>query len=298
MRIGFCLPQFGALAQPPEVTRFAREAEALGAASLWVGDRLLAPVQPAVGYAGTDSFPAEFRWSLDPLAALTAAAAVTSRVRLGTSVLNVPWYPPALLARSLTAVDVLSGGRLIPGFGTGWSPEEFQATGISMTQRGERLDECLDILEALWTASPAGHQGKHWTIPASYTDLKPVQRPRPPVYLGGYTPPALRRVARRADGWLPSVRVPAASDPAFLVRSLAQIRSDAAGYGRDPGQIKVILRVNAAASATAADIAAAVAAAEQAIGTDHAYVDLMYLAQSADQALTVAGEVIDRVRGR
>ena len=219
MRIGFCLPQFGAMTgDVGAVVRFAREAEALGADSLWVGDRLLAPVRPAIGYGGTTSMPVQFRASLDPFAVLTAAAAVTERAQLGASVLNAPFYPPALLARSLTSIDVLSGGRLIPGFGTGWSPEEFQATGVPMAERGERLNECLDVLEALWTQNPAEHQGKHWDIAATYADLKPVRRPRPPIYLGGYAPAALRRVARRADGWLPSARVPGGFDPGAAPR--------------------------------------------------------------------------------
>lgn len=242
--------------------------------------------------------PAQFRASLDPFAVLTAAAAVTGHVQLGTSVLNAPRYPPALLARSLTAIDVLSEGRLIPGFGTGWSPEEYQAAGVPMTERGERLDECLDILEALWTTSPAEHHGKHWAIAATYADLKPVQRPRPPVYLGGYAPAALRRVARRADGWLPAVRVPAGFDPAALARSFAQIREEAERQGRDPSQLSAILRVNASAAATAADIATAIAAAGQETGIGHAFADLMYVAESADQALDIASQVMDQVHTR
>jgi probable F420-dependent oxidoreductase len=299
MRIGFSLPQFGALAQRPgEVARFAREAEALGADSLWVGDRLLAPVRPSIGYGGTTSFPPEFRASLDPFALLTTAAAVTGHAQLGTSVLNVPWYSPALLARSLTTIDVLSGGRLIPGFGTGWSPEEYQAVGVPMAERGERLDECLDILEALWTTSPAEYHGKHWAIAATHADLKPIQRPAPPVYLAGFTPPALRRVALRADGWLPVARTPAAFDPAIITRPLAQIRQTAQRAGRDPGQVRVILRVNAAPAATAADIAGTIERAGQEAGIDHAFADLMYVAASVDQALEISGQVMDRVRTR
>jgi probable F420-dependent oxidoreductase len=299
VRVGFCLPQFGAITRRPgDVARFAREAEALGADSLWAGDRLLAPVHPSVGYAGTTSLPAEFRASLDPFAVLTAAAAVTSRAQLGTSVLNAPWYPPALLARSLTSIDVLSDGRLIPGFGTGWSPEEYQAVGVPMTERGERLDECLDILAALWTANPAEHDGKHWSIPATYADLKPVQRPRPPVYLGGYTPAALRRVGRRADGWLPSARVPGPFDSTALARSWAQIREEAERQGRDPGQLTVILRINASATATAADIVTAMVRAGQETGIGHVFADLMYLAENADQALDLASQVMDHVRNR
>ncbi len=296
MRIGFCLPQFGPLADPPQVARFARDAEALGADSLWVGDRLLVPVSPSVGYAGGDSIPVQFRASLDPFAALTMAAAVTSRTLLGTSVINAPWYPPALLARSLSTIDVLSGGRLVAGFGTGWSPEEFQAVGVSMTARGERLDECLDILHALWADGPVEHQGKRWTIPPAYINLKPVQRPRPPVYLGGYLPAALDRIARRADGWLPSVRVPGPFDPLTIGRPLAQIRETAQRLGRDPAHLGAIVRINVSAGATSADIAAVIAAAGQVIGIDHVFADLMYVANDVDQALDIAARVLEQAR--
>jgi probable F420-dependent oxidoreductase len=297
MRIGFSLPQFGAMAGDARaVARFAREAEALGADSLWVGDRLLAPVQPAVGYVGTTSLPVQFRASLDPLAVLAAAAAVTERAHLGSSILNVPFYPPAVLVRSLTSIDVLSGGRLIPGFGTGWSPEEFQAVGVPMTERGERMDEFLDVLEALWTQNPAEHHGKHWDIAATYADLKPVRRPRPPVYLGGYAPAALRRVARRADGWLPTAYVPGDFDPAALTRSLAWIREEAERQGRDPGHVHAILRVNALPAATPADIATTIEAAGQEAGIDHAFAELMGLAEDVGQALDIAGQVLHAAR--
>jgi alkanesulfonate monooxygenase SsuD/methylene tetrahydromethanopterin reductase-like flavin-dependent oxidoreductase (luciferase family) len=186
MRIGFTLPQMGALAHyPQQVTRFARQVEELGADSLWVGDRLLAPVHPTVGYGGGDNpIPRAFHSLLDPFVLLSIAAVSTERVQIGTNVLNAPWYPPAVLARSLTSIDLVSGGRLVPGLGVGWSPEEYVAVGVPMAQRGARLDECLDALEAYWSDNPAEYHGTHWTIPATYADLKPVQHPRPPIYLG------------------------------------------------------------------------------------------------------------------
>jgi probable F420-dependent oxidoreductase len=292
MRIGFTLPQFGGLAsQPGSVTTFAREAEALGADSLWAGDRLLSPVDPVIGYGGGPDMPDEFRTVLDPFAVLTAAAAVTSRALLGTSVLNAPFYPPALLGRSLTSIDMISGGRLIAGLGSGWSPDEFQAVGVPMKQRGARLDECLDVLETMWTENPAEHHGKHWDIPASYIDLKPVQRPRPPVYLGGRTPVALRRVAGRADGWLPSTLVPGRFDHAGIADTLAGIRAEAAKFGRDPDKIDAVLRLNATAAATVADIAAAIAMARD-IGIGHVIVELMYLTGDLSAALDITAQVL------
>ncbi|GAB3889213.1 hypothetical protein GCM10029964_058330 [Kibdelosporangium lantanae] len=174
MRIGFSLPQYG-----PHTTQFAklpgyaRDLEALGAASLWVSDRVLAPVHPTVNYPGTDGIPTEFHAILDPLALMAAIGAVTTRVEIGVNVLIAPWYPPILLARTLTTIDVITAGRLIPGFGLGWSPEEYIATGVPMKQRGRRLDECLDILDAYWTRNPVEYAGSTGPSPPPTSTSNP-----------------------------------------------------------------------------------------------------------------------------
>jgi probable F420-dependent oxidoreductase len=299
MRIGFTLPQFGALAhQPEQVAPFARQAEALGADSLWVADRLLAAVEPTVGYAGTDSIPPAFNARLDPFALLTVAATVTERVQVGSNVLNATWYPPALLARSLTTIDQLSGGRLIPGFGTGWSPEEYQAANIPMEDRGARLDESLDALEALWTTNPAEYHGRFWTVPATHNDVRPVQRPRPPIYLAGFAPAALRRVARRADGWLP-VTAPGAGefDPAAAITGpLARIGGLAQEYGRDPAAIGAILRVYPVGTASLDDIVTTIVRTGRETDVDHVLVDLMNIAKDTDHALDLASRILESAR--
>jgi probable F420-dependent oxidoreductase len=204
--LGFAVPQFGGSAHLDvgELARFASTAEQLGADSLWVGDRLLAAVNPTVGYVGTDTVPEQFRTNLDPFIALTVAATVTTTAQLGSSVFVAPWYPPVPLARQLTSIDVISGGRLLPGFGIGWSPEEYQAAGAPFRRRGAQLDELLDALDALWTVNPVRLDGERWSIPESWVNLKPVQRPRPPVYLGAFNPAGLKRVGERADGWMPA----------------------------------------------------------------------------------------------
>src|SRR5258706_16181021 len=135
MRIGFNLPQMGPLAhQARDAARYAREAEALGADSLWVYDRLLAPVNPTIGYNGAETFPPEFNAILDPFALLTVAAIATERVELGTNVLNAPWYPPVMLARSLTTIDQLSGGRPIPPLFARASPGGIAAPRPAVTR--------------------------------------------------------------------------------------------------------------------------------------------------------------------
>ncbi|MFC3999048.1 TIGR03619 family F420-dependent LLM class oxidoreductase [Nocardiopsis sediminis] len=299
MKIGFTLPQMGPLAhEAGEVARFAREAERLGADSLWVGDRLLAPIEPTVGYAGSDTIPEAFHSILDPFALLAVAAAATETAHIGTNVLNAPWYAPAVLARSLTTIDLISDGRLLPGFGTGWSPEEYRAAGIPMEQRGERLDECLDALEEMWSAGPAQYEGRYWKVPATHVDVKPAQRPRPPVYLAGFAPAALRRVARRADGWLP-VCAPGAGgfDPGSINGPMATVRDFAEELGRDPVAIGLVLRVYPVAGASVDQIVQAITRAADEAGVDHAFVEMMNLARTVDESLDMAGEILTAVRG-
>jgi probable F420-dependent oxidoreductase len=292
IRLGFALPQFGPLAgRGAHIARFAAEVERLGAHSLWAGDRLLAPVHPTVGYGGGDSIPPEFRSVLDPFGVLTVAATATEHAVLGFNVLNLPWYAPAVVARSLTTIDVVSGGRLLAGFGIGWSPDEYAAAGVPWAGRGARLDESLDALEALWTTNPAGYRGNVVTVPLSHVDIKPVRRP--PVYLGGRSAAALRRTGRRADGWLPAGRLPGLSaGPLRAQREV--IRHAAAEAGRGDAGLPAILRVNVAAGTSVEDIATALAEVSAGTGIEDMFVDLMYLAADVDEAIGLAGRLLDR----
>ncbi|GAA1400969.1 TIGR03619 family F420-dependent LLM class oxidoreductase [Pseudonocardia kongjuensis] len=296
MRIGFGLPQFGAAAARAEETmRFAAGAEELGAASLWAGDRLLAAVEPSVGYGGTDTVPEQFRASLDPLALLTAAAAVTTRVQLGTSTLNAPWYPPALLARHALSVDRISAGRLLLGLGTGWSPEEYAAVGVPMAQRGDRLDEALDVLDAWWNDDPVTHDGPTGTIAPSHVQVKPHGIP---VYLAGWAPRARRRIALRADGFLPVVTPGVQDLTAAVSAPWAELRAAAADAGRDADAVGAVLRVNLPPGSTVADAVATLRRVRDETAVTHAFVDLMYLpgaAAGGAAALRLAEEVLAAV---
>lgn len=257
MKVGFALPQFHK--QAFEIERsaeFAREVERAGAASLWVGDRNLAAVYPRAGYGGRgDTIPAELNPAADPFVLLGVAASATEHVLLGSHVLVAPLYPPVQLARSLTTIDRISGGRLLPGFGIGWSPEEFEAAGVDFTRRGARMNELLDALEAIWTTDPATYQGDHLSIPLHHVPLKPVRRPRPPIYLGAFSERALRRVAERADGWLPVCMVPSWPNIDGLVQQRALIDELARAAGRAPSAINCVLRVNMDSGATSDEVA-------------------------------------------
>ncbi len=241
MRLGFTVPQFGEDAGPDALLEVARKAEDLGCDSLWVAERLLYPVNPKAPYVATadGSLPLPYRRSLDPLAILAYLAAVTSRVRIGTFI-NLTYHNPVLLARELGTIDVLSDGRLDVGLGVGWSPDEFEAVGVPMRDRGRRAEEALQVIEAIWRDNPVEFEGRYFRVPESFFDLKPVQKPRPPIYMGAYTPAAMNRVARLADGWIPA-GVPLGA----MEQMFAAIKQGAAEAGRDPSSLKLVVIAHA-----------------------------------------------------
>jgi probable F420-dependent oxidoreductase len=240
MRFGFALPQVGSAVGPDALVSVAKRAEELGFDSLWVLDRILWPVNPRAPYPiGDGSLPVKYKSVLDPLEALTFAAAHTRRVALGTSVLNLPWYTPVLLARQLTTLDILSGGRLKVGFGIGWSPDEYEAAGTAWQERGKRADELIQALKKIWTTDPVEFHGKYYRIPKSVIGPKPVQKPHPPIYMAAYTPSAMKRVATEASGWFP-VGIPLSGiGPMF--QGIKRMAKEA---GRDPSALELILRAN------------------------------------------------------
>lgn len=238
MKIGFSLPNIGPIGTPEAVSKVAQRAEALGYSSLWTIERLLWPLKPQRPYPGTPdgSLPEVYRRVLDPLDALTFAAAQTKKIRLGTSVLDMPYHKPVVLARRLATIDVLSNGRLSVGLGLGWSKDEMDATNADITTRGAMADEFIPLLKAIWTTNPVEFHGKFFNVPKSYIDLKPVQKPHPPIYLGAFVPAALKRLARLADGW----------NPVFLPINVmgemfGSIKQMAREAGRDPSDLSMIV---------------------------------------------------------
>jgi probable F420-dependent oxidoreductase len=230
MFVGFGLPVSGAWATPDRVGDVAARAERLGYHSLWTFQRLLVGVDQRLDpvYASV----------LDPLVALGYAAALTRRVRLGVAVVNLPFVSPAYLAKQAASLDVLSGGRLDLGLGTGWSPAEFAATGASPRRRGARAEEYLAVLRALWADGVGEFTGEFFTVPPSRMRPLPVQRPGPPILLGGSAPAALERAGRAADGWVTR----SAADLATIGDDIAVVRAAAARAGRDPAGVRVVSR--------------------------------------------------------
>ena len=241
MKLGFILPNIGPVVSPESISRVAKRAEELGYDSLWVTERLIYPVQPQSPYPGTPdgSLPEGFKTVIDPLHALTYAAAHTSRIALGTSVLVMSYRNPLLLAQSLTAVDVLSGGRLKLGMGQGWSKDEHDAIGVSMADRAARADEVIKVLKAIWTTDPVEFHGKFFQIPRSHIYPKPVQKPHPPIYLAAFSPAAMKRLATQADGWYPA-GIPADG----ISQMMDGIRGMARDAGRNPSDLKMVVRAD------------------------------------------------------
>ena len=230
MEIGFGLPVAGAWAGPANVARFARTAEELGYHSLWTFQRLLVA-------DGDDVLPV-YRSALDPLVALSFAAAHTSRVRLGVAVVNLPFVSPTVLAKQAATLDVLSGGRLDLGLGTGWSPAEFAATGADTARRAARTEEYLAVLHTLWADEVSRFDGEFYSVPPSRMAPRPVQRPGPPVLLGGSVPAALRRAGRIGAGWISR----SAQDLSAIGGDIALVREGAAQAGKDPSLVRVVCR--------------------------------------------------------
>ncbi|WP_328610303.1 TIGR03619 family F420-dependent LLM class oxidoreductase [Amycolatopsis sp. NBC_00345] len=230
MQIGFGAPASGAWATADNLARFAEQAEELGYASLWTFQRLL---------VGADQELAPVYQSvLDPLVALSFAAARTSRIRLGVAVLNLPFVSPAYLAKQAATLDILSGGRLDLGLGVGWSSAEFTATGASTARRAARTEEYLRVLHTLWADEVSEFAGEFYTVPPSRMMPKPVQRPGPPVLLGGIVPAAVARAGRIADGWLSS----SGTDLTRIGAQIETVREAAAEAGKDPAGLRFVCR--------------------------------------------------------
>jgi probable F420-dependent oxidoreductase len=235
MFLGFGVPVSGVWATPGNQVRFVQRAEALGYRTAWTFQRLLVPAElepdPRSGME-------VYRSVLDPLVSLAHLAGRTDRIRLGVAVVNMPFLSPALLAKQLTTLDILSRGRLDVGLGVGWSKVEFVASGVPLERRGARAEEFLRALRALWTDEVVEFDGEFYRIPPARAEPKPVQRPHPPVLLGGSAEAALRRAGRVADGWISASN----ADLRHILRPITTVRRAAEQAGRDPEALRFVCR--------------------------------------------------------
>ncbi len=217
----------GAWASPENLGYFAGRAEELGYDSLWAFHRLLIP-------ADKTKMAPVYHSVLDPISALTFAAAHTSRIRLGVALVNLPFVSPAYLAKQAATLDVLSGGRFDLGLGTGWQSEEFVASGVSMERRGARAEDFLGALHTLWADEVSSYEGEFYTVAPSRMAPKPVQKPGPPgAVLGGGGRCRAERAGRLAAGWISR----SATDLTKIHEQIAVVRDAAEEAGKDPADV-------------------------------------------------------------
>jgi probable F420-dependent oxidoreductase len=238
MKAGILLPQTGDTATRENILYIAKEAEKEGLDSVWVFERLLWPLKPQTPYAGTPdgSLPVEYQNVLDPLETLTYLAGNTDQISLGTCVIDMLFHNPVVLARRLATLDVLSNGRVIAGLGIGWSKDEYDVSGVPYKHRGERANEYLQLLKRIWIDEVVEFKGQFYSIPASKIGPKPVQKPHPPILLGGFSPNTFSRIVNYADGWIP---VAGFGPLEQLEQAINSLREGARKANKDPSKIHI-----------------------------------------------------------
>tara|TARA_B100000676_G_scaffold307721_1_gene366852 strand:- start:5544 stop:6485 length:942 start_codon:yes stop_codon:yes gene_type:complete len=242
MRFGFYLPTRGPTAQADSLTEIAVTAESLGFHSVMIADHIVIPetVNSPYPYTVKGNFVGEDE-ALEQLTLMTFIGARTSRLRLVSSVMILPHRNPVVTAKTLATLDMLTGGRVTVGVGVGWMREEFEALAApDFAARGAVSNEYLEIFKKLWTEDRPSHAGTHYQFEQLKFAPKPVQSPHPPIWIGGHSAPALRRVARYGDGWHPVGSTAASPLPPSEIKEKREtIRTLAAEAGRNPDAIEV-----------------------------------------------------------
>ena len=240
MKVGITLPQAGQQATRENIIHMAQNAESEGFDSVWVFERLLWPINPQSPYPATPdgSLPNEYQIILDPLETLTYVAANTNKIELGTSVIDMLFHNPVVLARRFATLDVLSEGRAICGLGIGWAKDEYQASNIPFKDKGKRADEFLQALKKIWMDEVVEFKGKFYNIPASKIGPKPIQKPHIPIYMGGFSPNTYSRIVNYdTNGWLGLIGGPLE----YLDNTIKTIRNITKKANKDPNKFRVIL---------------------------------------------------------
>ena len=238
MKAGILLPQAGNYATRENILYVAKESEKEAFDSVWVFERLLWPLRPKTPYSGTPdgSLPIQYQNVLDPLETLSYLAGNTNQISLGTCLIDMLFHNPVVLARQFATLDVLSNGRAIAGLGIGWSKDEYEVSGVHFEYRGQRANEFLQILKRIWTDEVVEFKGQFYSIPVSKIGPKPVQKPYPPILLGGFSPKTFLRIVNYADGWLP---VAGFGPLEQLEQTINSLREDARKANKDPSKIRI-----------------------------------------------------------
>jgi len=242
VRIGVKLPHTGRI-DPSSIPSRARDLEAAGFDSLWVSDHVVLPTVVRSAYPfssdGSVTWPTDQPW-VETIVTLAAAAAATSRARIGSGVLVAPQRNPVLLAKQTASLASLSDGRLDLGVGAGWLREEFEVLGSEFDNRGPRLEEWIGLLRSCWTGRPAPSEGPTYRLPPDVLMMPPP--PPVPLLVGGHSRAALRRAGQLGDGWL-GQQSALAFDSAALARETAVVRAAATAAGRDGAASRTVLRI-------------------------------------------------------
>lgn len=239
MKLGVALPQLGDWATPENIITVSQKAEELGYNSLWVQERLLFPLNPKKPYPVTPdgSLPEGYKYVLDPIISLAFAAANTKNIRIGTSIINVAYHTPAVLAKQIATLDHISGGRLDFGVGLGWSEDEYDATNVEFKNRGDRVDEFLKCLITLWTEEEPEFSGTYYKVPKSIVNPKPFQKPYPVITIGGFSPRTFVRAVTLGNGYN-GITLPF-DDMKGVIDNL---RKSAESHNRDFNQLEIVCR--------------------------------------------------------
>jgi probable F420-dependent oxidoreductase len=240
MKIGIFLPQVGEQATKENIAYSAIEAEKGGIDSVWVLDRLLWPLKPKTPYVASPdgSLPNEYQNVFDPLTTLTFVAGITERISLGTSIIDMFFQSPVVLGKRFATLDVLSGGRVIAGLGLGWSKDEYEVSGIPYKDRGTRADEYLQVLKKIWTEDVVEVRGQFYNIPASKIAPKPLQKPHPPILLGGFSPKIFSRIANYSQGWIGAAGFGPLNQ---LEEQIIALKEVARKHDKDPSKIGIYM---------------------------------------------------------
>jgi probable F420-dependent oxidoreductase len=231
------IPTAAPMTTPEILAVVGEEAEQRGIGTIWVGEHVVQfdEYQSSYPYAEDGKIPAPpDAGLLEPLNTLSFLAAHTTTVRLGTAMLLLPQRNPVYTAKEVATLDWLSGGRVDLGIGVGWQEEEFDAVNVPWPHRGRRTDEYLEVLSTLWCDERSSYEGEFYTLPTCAMFPKPVQRPHPPIHIGGESDAALRRTARAAQGWHTFNRA-----PADLAAPLEALDGHLAKEGRARSEITV-----------------------------------------------------------
>ena len=223
-----------ATARAGSIDTIARAVEDRGYESIWIPDHPVIPIGFKTPVPLGGGLPEHYgRWC-DPFVALSIAAAVTKRINLATGVCLLPEREPLITAKTVASLDVYSGGRVILGVGAGWLREETEAMGAHFGSRWKRLRETVEAMRIAWSQPEPSYAGDIVHFPPLRCEPKPLQKPYPPILLGGHTPEVLERVARNYDGWMPLV-----PNPEALQRNVATLRKLTAEQGRNPDSLHI-----------------------------------------------------------